>query len=173
MEEKSRSDAIVERLRRFKGRGTVTVAEEDKSKYVIFTLGEGLFAFTGADVKEILPPLETFPVPGAPQTVPGVISNRGDIEAVVDLHVLLGLPRRERHAGSRILMIEKAGVRCGMPVDSVIDVVDLPASSIKPPLATLDDATRGLVAGEMVCQGRSVVLLDLGRVIDTLRSHDN
>jgi purine-binding chemotaxis protein CheW len=138
---------------------------------VIFTLHDALYAFEGVDVKEILPHLEVFPVPGAPQTIPGVINNRGDIEAVINLHAILGLPQRERNAHSRIVMTEKAGVRSGMLVDSVIDVVDLPQSSLKSPLATLDDTTRELVTGETIYQGRSVVLLDLGRIIDILGTH--
>lgn len=172
MEEKSRSDLIVEEIKRLRGREKAAVIMEEKSKFVIFTLHDGLYAFDGVDVKEILPHLEIFPVPGAPQTVPGVINNRGDIEAVINLNVILGLPQSESTAYSRIVMTEKAGVRSGMLVDSVIDVVDLPPSSIKPALATLDDATRDLVTGETIYQGRSVVLLDLGRIIDTLSAHD-
>ncbi len=172
MEERSRSDSIVEELKRLRAKGRFAVVEEEKSTFVIFTLREALYAFDGAAVREILPSMEVFPVPGAPRAVPGVINNRGDIEAVVNLHGFLGLPQGERDARSRIVMTEKAGVRAGLQVDSVVDVVDLPPSSIRPPLATLDDAARGLVAGETTYQGRSVVLLDVGRIFDALRSHD-
>lgn len=172
MEEKSRSEVIVAELKRLKERGGAAVVEEDRSKFVIFTLREALFALDGAHVKEILQAMEIFPVPGAPQVVPGVINNRGDIEAVINLHVVLGLPESERSACNRIVMTEKAGVRSGMLVDSVVDVVDLPPSSIKPPLATLDHATREVVAGETDYRGRSVVLLDVGRIFDTVRSHE-
>ena len=147
------------------------IVEEEKSKYVIFTLHGTLYAFAGLEVKEILPAMEIFAVPGAPQTIPGVVNNRGDIEAVVDLHGVLGLARSAPAAANRIVMTEKAGVRAGMLVDSVVDVVDLTPGSIKPPLATLDDAARMLVSGETSYQGRSVVLLDVGRIFDTLRSH--
>lgn len=172
MEEKSRSDVILEELQRLRGQGRVVVVDESKSPFVIFTLHDGLYAFAGGDVKEILPALQIFPVPGAPGTVPGVINNRGDIEAVIDVRVVLGLPPGERSAHTRIVMTEKAGVRCGMLVDSVVDVVDLPPSSIKPPLATLDDVTRELVSGETIYRGRSVVLLDSRRIIAALRAHE-
>jgi len=157
MEEQTRPEAVV---------------EEEKAKFVIFSLHDGLYAFAGGDVKEILPALEVFPVPGAPQSVPGVINNRGDIEAVIDLRVVLGLHPGERTERSRIVMTEKAGVRSGMLVDSVLDVVDLPPSSIKPPLATLDDATRKLVTGETLYRDRSVVLLEVHRIIEVLRPHE-
>ena len=171
MEEKRRSDIIVEELKKLRGQGKAAVVEEEQSKFVIFTLLEGLYAFAGVDVKEILPALEIFPVPGAPQDVPGLINNRGDIEAVVDLHGVLGLPGGVRSAGNRIAIAEKSGVRSGMLVDSVLDVVDLPPSAIKPPLATLDVTSRDVVAGEMLYQGRNVVLLDVGRIFDKLRAH--
>lgn len=171
MEEQRRADRIVEELRRIKGQGKATVVEEEKSKYVIFTLHDGLYAFEGADVREILPSLEIFPVPGAPETVPGVINNRGDIEAVIDLHGVIGLPGSEPAACRRIVMTEKAGIRSGVLVDSVVDVVDLPPSSLAPALPTLDDVTRELVIGETIYQGRSVVLLSVSRIIDTLRTH--
>lgn len=172
MEEQRRTDRIVEELQRLKGQGRAAAVEEERSKFVIFTLRDGRYAFAGADIKEILPAMAVFPVPGAPRSVPGVINNRGDIEAVVDLCGFLGLPDSGGPAGGRIMMTEKAGVRFGMLVDSVVDVVDLPPSSIKPPLATLNTAAADLVVGEMVSQGRSVVLLDLGRILESLRKHD-
>ena len=171
MAEKRRTDLIVEELQRLKGLGKVAVVEEEKSKFVIFTLRGGLYAFAGADIKEILPAMEIFPVPGAPQSVPGVINNRGDIEAVVDLGGILGLPDGNGAAVGRIVMAQKSGVRAGILVDAVVDVLDLPPSMIKPPLATLNAAARELVVGETICQGRSVVLLDVDRIFDALRNH--
>jgi len=169
MDDKPRTDRIVEELQRLKALGKQAAVEEQKSKFVIFSLHESLYAFAGDDVKEILPALEVFPVPGAPQAVPGVINNRGDIEAVVNLHGLLGLPDSSTCAASRIAMAQKSGVRAGIRVDSVVDVVDLPPSSIKPPLATLNDAARDLVSGETAYRGASVVLLDVGRIFEALR----
>ena len=173
MAEQRRTDLIVEELRRLKAAGKADLVEEQKETYVIFSLHDGLYAFEGAAVTEILLPLEVFPIPGAPPAVPGVINNRGDIEAVVNLHGILGLPDSQGAAGGRIAMAQKSGVRAGILVDSVVDVVDLPPSSIKPPLATLAAAIGDLVAGETTYRGRSVVLLDVGRILDTLRAHDS
>lgn len=171
MDEKSRTELIVDELKRLKGLGKGAVVEEEQRKFVIFTLHDGFYAFAGEDVKEILPSLELFPVPGAPRDVPGLINNRGDIEAVIDLHGVLGLPGGVRAASNRIAITEKAGVRSGMLLDSVLDVVDVPSSAIKPPLATLDAASREVVAGEMLYQGRNVVLLDVRRILERLRDH--
>lgn len=171
MAEERRADLMAEELQRLKALGRAAVVEEERSKFVIFALPGGLYAFPGADVREILTILEIFPVPGAPAGIPGVINNRGEIEAVADLAALLGLPGGDRGAAGRIVMAEKGGVRCGMLVDTVVDVVDLPPSAIKPPLATLGEAVRDLVAGETDHRGASVVLLDVGRILDRLGTH--
>jgi purine-binding chemotaxis protein CheW len=170
MDEKRRNDLIVEELRNRK-RTTVDV-EAEHVKVVIFTLREGLYAFPGADVKEILPFMDIFPVPGAPDFIPGVINNRGDIESVINLNKFLGLPDSDRTAASRIAMVSKAGLRSGILVDAVLDVVDVPLNLIKPPLSTLDYAIKELVTGEMIYNGRTVVMLDVGRLFEKLVIHD-
>jgi purine-binding chemotaxis protein CheW len=169
---KRRTDLIVEELRRLKAAEKPELVEEEKSPFVLFTIRDGLYALAGADVREILLPLEIFPIPGAPPGVPGVINNRGEIEAVVNLHGLLGLPAGEGAAGSRILITEKGGRRCGIQVDAVLDVAALSAGEIRPPLATLDGAARDLVVGETTCLGKSVVVLDVGRIFESLRDHE-
>ena len=111
-------------------------------------------------------------MPGAPQQVPGVINNRGDIEAVIDLRGFFGSAEAGSGPARRIVLAEKAGVRAGVLVDSVVDVVDLALSSIKPPLATLTGVARDLVTGETDYQGDIVVLLDIGRILEALRAHE-
>ncbi|MGC2061376.1 MAG: chemotaxis protein CheW [Thermodesulfovibrionales bacterium] len=169
MTDKRRNDLIIDELRKQKGEPTVDV-ETESIKIVIFILRDGYFAFPGSDVKEILPSMDIFPVPGAPDFIPGVINNRGDIESVINLNRFLGLPDSESTATSRILIVSKAGVRSGIAVDAVLDVVDVPLSSIKPPLITLDDAKKELVTGEMLFRDRTVVMLDVARLFGKLRS---
>lgn len=171
MTEKRRSDLIIEELGKLKGRATTVDVEVETVKVVIFTLGDGCFALPGSDVKEILPFMEIFPIPGAPGFIPGVINNRGDIESVINLNRFLDLPDSERTSASRILIAAKAGVRSGLIVDSVLDVVDIPVDAIKPPLLTLDDAKKELVTGEMRYGSRTVVVLDVSRLFGKLCAH--
>ncbi len=170
MDVKRRNDLILEELR--KRKETIVDVEAEYVKLVIFALCDGLYAFPGADVKEILPLMEIFPVPGAPDFIPGVINNRGDIESVINLNKFLGLPDSDRTAASRIAMASNAGMRSGILVDAVIDVVDLPLNSINPPLSTLDYAIKELVTGEITYNNRTVVMLDVGRLFEKLAIHD-
>ncbi|MHB8880563.1 MAG: chemotaxis protein CheW [Thermodesulfovibrionales bacterium] len=167
-----KSDLIIEELRKRKKKEAPVNVEAESLKVVIFLLGDGLYGFPGADVKEILPYTDMSPVPGAPDFIPGVINNRGDIESVISLSRYLGLPDSNRTAASRIAMASKSGVRSGVLVDAVLDVADVPLAAIKPPLSTLDQAIKELVTGEMMHNGRTVVMLDIGRLFDKLVIHD-
>jgi len=170
MTDKRRNDLIIEELRKQKGKKTIVDVEMETVKIVIFMLSHNCFAFPGADVKEILPFMDIFPVPGAPDFLPGVINNRGDIESVINLNRFLDLPDSERTEASRIMIVSKAGVCSGILVDAVLDVVDIPLGSISPPLITLEDVKKELVTGEMLYNGRTVVMLDISRLFGKLGS---
>ncbi|MBI5846997.1 MAG: purine-binding chemotaxis protein CheW [Nitrospirae bacterium] len=173
MDDIKRNNLIIEEMKKRRGKEAPVDVETENLKLVIFTLRDGLYAFPGADVKEILPFMEIFPVPGAPDFIPGVINNRGDIESVINLNRFLGLPDSDRTAASRIAMASsKAGVRSGILVDAVLDVVDLPLNAIKPPLSTLDYAIKDLVTGELIYHDRTVVMLDVGRLFNKLAIDD-
>lgn len=172
MDDKKRSDLIIKELKKRKEKEATVDVEKEHLKLVIFTLRGGLYAFPGSDVKEILPFMDIFPVPGAPDFIPGVINNRGDIESVINLNKFLGLPDSDRTPVSRIVMASKNGVRSGILVDQVLDVVDLPLNSIEPPLSTLDYAIMELVTGELIYNDRTVVMLDVSRLFERLANHD-
>jgi purine-binding chemotaxis protein CheW len=164
MDERSRTALILEELKRRRSEDKTVDVEEEKVKVVIFSLHDDLFAFPGSEVKEILPFMDISWVPGAPDFIPGVISNRGEIESVIKLNRFLGIADSERTAATRIAIVASSGVRSGILVDSVLDVLDVPTHSIKPPLPTLDASVRELVAGELTYRGRTVVVLDIGRL---------
>lgn len=161
---KKKSNLILDEVKRRRNLEKVVDVEETRVKLVIFSLLEDFYAFYGSDVGEILPLADIYFVPGSPDFILGVINVRGDIESVVTINKFLGLPEGNRTPGSRIALAVKGGIRSGILVDSIEDVVDVPLSSIKPPLSTLDKAKRELVTGEMDYRNKNVTLLDLGRI---------
>ena len=82
---------------------------------------------------------------------------------VVDLRLLLG---EESHSRSDFLVAVavRADFRSGILIDAIEDVIDISMSAIKPPIATLTGATRDLVAGSIQYDGRTVSLLDIGKL---------
>jgi purine-binding chemotaxis protein CheW len=166
--QKSKSTLILDELRRRETREKIVDVEEETIKMVIFALLEGTYAFNGREVKEILPLLPVYYVPGSPEFIPGVINIRGDIESVININRFLGLPDSVPSPKSRIAIVDMGGVRSGVIVDAVEDVIDIPASFVKPPLLTLNKTVREYVAGELMYQDRNVTILDMGKIFGRL-----
>lgn len=142
----------------------------ERQKLVIFTLLNAFYAFHGDDVKEILPFTPITYVPGSPDYIPGIINVRGDIEAVLDIHAFMGFPAITIHANNRIIIAEKNGVRSGILMDSVNDVIDIPVNTIHPTLSTLDEKIRDFVMGETAYNEQIVIILDIGKIFAKMTS---
>lgn len=158
------SEQILDELKQKRPMEKTVEVEEDAVKVVIFSLPGGLYAFKGDEIKEILPLIPVYYVPGCPDFIPGVINVRGDIESVITINGFLGLPASKQSPASRIAIAKCGGVRSGVIVDSVEDVVDVPVSLIKPPIATLGEAAREFVAAELMYGRRSATLLDMAKI---------
>lgn len=144
--------------------------DEESIKLVVFELAGDWLAFPGENISEILPKVEVFFVPGCPATLEGVINVRGDIESVITLSELLGKPATEATSSSSILRGHGGGMRSGIRVDRVIDVLDVVQSAIQPPHANLPEHMRHIVTGLMKHQGKPVAILDLHRIFENYRS---
>jgi purine-binding chemotaxis protein CheW len=138
--------------------------DEPTVKLVIFALGNDWFAFHGERIREILAEADVYFVPGCPASLEGVINVRGDIESVIRLNDLLNLSESSGNRGSSILLGRGGGMSSGIRVDRVIDVVDLPQSTIQPPPATLAEHLRALVLGVLRFQEHPVAVLDLDKL---------
>jgi purine-binding chemotaxis protein CheW len=149
--------------KRRKGRNPADL-DERKIKVVIFSLSNGFFSFYGEEVKEILPLGNIFYVPGAPENILGVINVRGDIESVISIHRVLGLPDPEKSRKSRIVIAEAEGIRSGILLDSIEDVLDISVNSIRPALSTLDDSLKDFISGETFYNGCNISILHVGAI---------
>lgn len=149
---------------RRESRQEIVNVDEPTVKLVIFALGEKYFAFHGERIREILAQADVFFVPGSPASLEGVINVRGDIESVIRPHEMLHLPENNMARSASILLGYGSGMSSGIRVDHVVDVVDLPQSTIQPPPATLPEHMRALVLGVLKFQEHPVAVLDLDKM---------
>jgi purine-binding chemotaxis protein CheW len=167
--DKKKSDRILNEIeKRRLGEKTVDI-EEEKVKLVIFLLLDDYYAFYGKDIKEILPQKNIFYVPGSPDFITGVINVRGDIESVININKFLGLPYSRITQKSRIAIAVKGDMRSGILLDAVEDVIDVPRSSIKQPLSTLEDSRKDFIAGELFYNNRNITVLDVGKIFGRIK----
>ena len=147
----------------------VVNVDEPHTQLVFFALGDVHFAFPGRHVQEILAGTDT-PVhfiPGCPPSLEGVINVRGDIESVIGLQQLLQLPANPTPiaSSSAIVLARSVGLRSGLRVDRIVDVVDVPQSHLQPPPANVAEHLRPLVLGVLQWQSQPVTLLDVERLL--------
>jgi purine-binding chemotaxis protein CheW len=161
--EKPKIERIQDELKRRHRAKEVVDVEEERVKVVIFLCGANLFAFYGSDIREILPSFEISWVPCLPDYFPGLINVRGDIESVIDLRHFLG-EEMAGHGKRLIAMAVQGDFHSGVMIDAIKDVVDIPLSTIHPPLATLNGAARDLVIGEIEYGDETISLLDIGKL---------
>ncbi len=158
-----KSELIMDELKRRQRAKEVVDVDEERVKVVIFLCGTNLYAFYGSDIREILPSCDISWVPCLPDYLPGLINVRGDIESVVDISHFLG---EEKGAAGKwlIAMAVHGDFHSGILIDSIEDVIDIPLTTIHPPLATLNGAARDLVIGEVEYKGKTISLLEVGKL---------
>ena len=146
------------------------VAEQSKKReeetvfhLVTFNLLREEFGIEIGSVQEIIRATDITPVPGAPSHVRGVINLRGKIIPVVDLRKRLGLPVADTSDAQRIIVVELGEKRIGMLVDSVSQVIKVPAGVVEeiPEEATCID--ENYIKGVGKLESHLIIILDLKR----------
>jgi purine-binding chemotaxis protein CheW len=77
-----------------------------------------------------------------------------------------GLELKEHDKNTRIVVVDIGGNIMGMIVDSVSEVLRLPASTIEPPPEIVTGVNSEYIKGVAKLEDRLLIFLDLSRVID-------
>lgn len=122
---------------------------EAEYQVVALHLGEEIYGVDIACIHTVLTPQPITAVPNVPAYVRGVMNLRGRILPVLDLRTRFGLPSlaADKQKSARIVIIEAVGLTAGLIVDSVSEVLRLPASAVEPPSALLASADLRCLTG--------------------------
>ncbi|WP_298405239.1 chemotaxis protein CheW [uncultured Chloroflexus sp.] len=101
--------------------------------YLLFRVAAERYALASASVREIIRWRLPTPVPGAPPLLPGVINQRGQILAIIDLRLLLGLVAAAPDRATRLIWVHHSGIDAALLVDAVDDLIAIEPSQIEPP----------------------------------------
>ena len=127
---------------------------------VTFGVGDCHLAVEIEHVQEINRQLELTPVPGAPNSIRGVINLRGDVVTVLNLHCLLGMQEKQRLRTSRNLILNINGERVGVLVDHVSDILAISPDAISRRPPNLNHVDRRYMRGVHIRDEAVVVILD-------------
>ncbi len=131
-------------------------------RLLVFELGAHSYACDMDAFREIVPNQEMTRLPGAPETVCGLINLRGTIVTVIDGGVALGKQAFKRAEGL-ILLVDYLERLVGVGVDDVRDVQDVPIDQFAPVGDTATPA--GAVTSAIEIDGKRVLVLDIKTVV--------
>jgi purine-binding chemotaxis protein CheW len=145
------------------------VEERPDLDVLLFRLERELYAIPSPSVREVARYRPWTLVPGAPASLPGIISQRGMILPVVELHPLLGLEQADVTRAARLVIVVHNEIGMALLADAVLDLVLLPASAVEPVPSALDPARARFLRGVVQHADQTIGLLDLDELIAGLR----
>ena len=132
-------------------------------EFVTIMLGSQLCGIDVMKVQDVLGPQKITPVPLAPPEVTGLLNLRGRIVTAIDLRRRLGLEERAEGEKGMSVVVDHDGELYSLTVDSVGEVLRLPADEFERNPATLDAQWRRFSEGVYrLKEGLLVVLNDDG-----------
>jgi purine-binding chemotaxis protein CheW len=139
---------------------------EESRELISFMVAEELYAFDTSSVREIIKPRAIFSVPATPAYIKGVINLRGEVIAIVDFRMFLGLPKIDAEKTSRVI-VSGGDIRLGFSVDSIVDIIHIPVSQIQPPLATIDKINVDYFEGEVLMEDKLLSILNIDKIMNS------
>lgn len=141
------------------------VASSEAREYLTFRLDQEEYGIDILKVQEIRgyePPTR---VANAPDFIKGVVNLRGTIVPIVDMRLKFNCSKVEYNAFTVVIILNLRSRIVGVVVDSVSDVMELPAESIKaaPEIDSVIDS--GAVLGLGSLGDRMLILLDIQRLM--------
>jgi purine-binding chemotaxis protein CheW len=128
---------------------------------VVCQLGDESYGLDIGSVYEIIRFQESTAVPASPQFVDGVINLRGRIVPVMDLASRFGLPRSATTNSTRIIVAGTAGMRVGLVVDAVTEVLMVSEEAVEPTPQVASGSDSGYIRGIAKLAEQLVIILDL------------
>ncbi|MGE4552495.1 MAG: chemotaxis protein CheW [Desulfovibrionaceae bacterium] len=141
--------------------------DADLIQLVTFRIGEEEFGVDILAVQEIIRTMAITKVPKAPAFVEGVINLRGKVIPIVDLRKRFGLPSRPHDKHTRMIVIQLGTMVVGFMVDSVSEVLRIPASTIDAPPAVVSGLESDYISGVGKLEDRLLIMLDLHRLLSS------
>lgn len=139
-------------------------------QYLMFTLGDEVFAIDIRTVREIIQYGAITVVPLMPEFVRGVINLRGSVVPVIDLQVRFERSRSDAGKKTCIIIfdtvLEDERVELGLMVDSVSEVVDIADDRIEPPPHFGSTIKRDFISGLGKVGSEFVVIIEPDRALN-------
>ena len=143
-----------------------------ENQLVVFNLANEDYGVDIGAVDGIVKMQAITKVPQAPDFVEGITNMRGEVLPVLDLRKRFGLPLSETSKDTRIVNVEVDGVKVGMVVDAVTEVLRVAEEEVEPPSPLVTTVDSAFITGIAKVDSRLIILLDLAKVLSTEEQAD-
>lgn len=134
-------------------------------RHCTFRVGDHRLAVAADAVAEVLSARPVARVPLAPAGVRGLVHLRGRIVPILDPAVRLGLPvAADRPAAAHLVLRVADDAWCGLAVDEMLDVIDIPPAAVEQPAAPDPDSP---LSGVFAAAAGLVHVLDFRRMLQS------
>jgi purine-binding chemotaxis protein CheW len=106
--------------------------DTQEGKFLTFSLGHEEYGIEIRHVTEIIGIQNVTDLPDTPDFVKGVINLRGKVIPVIDVRLRFNMQERPYDERTCIVVVSIKGMAVGLIVDSVSEVINIPASDIEP-----------------------------------------
>ncbi len=134
---------------------------------VTFNIGKEEFGVDILHVQEINRMTHITKVPNAPHFVEGVINLRGRVIPVIDLRLKLKIEKKDYDKNTRIIVVEVDNKTIGFIVDSVNEVLRIPANLTEVPPDMVSGVESEFIKSVGKLEDRLLILIDIQKVIQT------
>ena len=136
-----------------------------EQQLVVFELANEHYGVDIAAVESIIKMQAITTVPHAPAFVEGVTNLRGTVLPVIDLRKRFGLQQAPVDRNSRIVVVVMDGLKVGLVVDAVSEVMSVQDETVEPPPPMVASVDTAFITGIAKTGDRLVILLDICKVL--------
>lgn len=138
----------------------------DTEDFVTMTIEDQLFGIPVLMVRDVLRSQKLRRVPLAPPEVAGALNLRGRIVTAIDVRRRLRMADRSEDKLGMSIVVDHNGELYSLIVDSVGEVLTLPADTHETMPATLDPVWKSVCVGVYRLEGKLLLVMDVSRLLD-------
>ena len=136
-----------------------------KDRYLTFRVGDEVYGIEIAYVTEIVGMQKITEVPDMPNFVRGVINLRGQVIPVIDVRARFHMEDRTYDDRTCVVVIQLNETSIGLVVDTVNEVMDIPADQVSPPPKLGQGEGNRYIRGMGKVGDEVKILLDAGKLL--------
>ena len=136
-------------------------------KFVVFFLGEQLFAVSTQKIAEVTPPLAIAALPHAPQWLLGIANLRGEMITVLNLAKIIGSKFQTSRDKTKFVVLntKKFDTPIAFPVDRLNEITTFGNQT-----AFVSDENSPLISSKFSYQNKEVCLVDTEQIFRLIAS---